>query len=63
MDRKRPFSFLIRADERRILKELAQKADRSEGATLRLLIREKARELDAKTSQPPDCPKADNEIA
>jgi hypothetical protein len=42
MSRKTPFTFLIRPEEREILKHLAQTNDRSEGATLRWLIRESA---------------------
>jgi hypothetical protein len=45
MSDKQRFSFFIRSDERRILKILAAIHNRSEGATLRLLIRSSAREL------------------
>lgn len=43
MSDKCPFTFLIRPEERAALKRLAQAQDRSEAATLRLLIREAAR--------------------
>jgi hypothetical protein len=45
MPDKQRFSFLLRPDERATLRMLAELADRSEGATLRQLIRQAAREL------------------
>jgi hypothetical protein len=45
MSDKKRFSFYIRPDEREILVRLAALADRSESATIRLLIRNAAREL------------------
>lgn len=45
MRNKQRFTFLIRPDEREALKDMARKIDRSEAATLRLLIREAARGL------------------
>jgi hypothetical protein len=47
MSDKIPFTFMIRQDERAALKRLAQMSERSEGTTLRYLIRMAAKELDA----------------
>jgi len=41
------FSFLLRPGEMTALKRIAEVMDRSQGATLRTLIREAARELPA----------------
>lgn len=63
MSDKTRFMFLIRPSEREALKRLAEAFDRSEGATLRLLIRNASRLglitpliLDQKISNP--CPEA-----
>jgi len=40
---KRRFSFLLRPDERTALQRLARISDRSQGATLRYLIRQAAK--------------------
>lgn len=45
MSDKKPFMFLIRPNERQTLKQLAKTFDRSEGATVRLLIRNAAQVL------------------
>jgi len=45
MGSKQRFTFLIRRDERAILKHLSQVMDRSEAATLRTLIRRAAHEI------------------
>ena len=44
MSNKERFSFLLRPEERADLQRLAAEVDRSQGATLRLLIRQAARE-------------------
>ena len=44
MKEKRRFSFLLRPDERAALQHLARTTDRSQGATLRRLIRQAASE-------------------
>ncbi len=51
MSDKVPFTFLIRDDERAELKRLAKSMDRSEGATLRLLIRQATRDLETKNTR------------
>ena len=43
MSNKRRFSLLLRPDERQALQRLAQLTERSQGAMIRLLIREEAR--------------------
>ena len=43
MNDKSRFGFLLRSDEREALEHLARLADRSQGSTLRCLIREEAR--------------------
>jgi len=53
MSDKRPFTFLIRPSERVALRTLARNSERSEGAVLRLLIREAARELVKRTDEQP----------
>jgi hypothetical protein len=50
MSDKTPFTFLIRSDERLTLKRLAKMTERSEGATLRWLIRNAARDLKAEAT-------------
>jgi len=50
MSDKTSFTFLIRSDERLALKRLAMMTERSEGATLRWLIRNAARDLKAEAT-------------
>lgn len=45
MINKKRFTFLIRPEERKALRELAQATDRSEGATIRQLIRQASKGL------------------
>lgn len=45
MSDKQRFTFLLRPDERAVLRRLARTVDRSEGATLRLLIRRVGKEF------------------
>jgi hypothetical protein len=52
---KQRFAFLIRPNEREILKRLSEAMDRSEGATLRTLIRQAGKEL-GKTPARADLP-------
>lgn len=45
MSTKKRFTFLIRPEKRKALRELAEVTDRSEGATIRQLIRHASREI------------------
>lgn len=45
MNKRQRFTFFLRPDERLQLQRLAELADRSQGAMLRYLIRQAAREL------------------
>lgn len=56
MSDKYQFTFLIRASERAWLRQLAKISDRSEGATLRYLIRQEAKRESLTTAPAPVAP-------